>query len=215
VRAIIFANGIMKNWPAALELLPESDLLIAADGGLNHCRRWGITPHVILGDMDSVDPDDLDDFAEKGTEVIKYPERKDETDLELAIQLALERDIQEIFVLGALGARWDMTFSSVLILTSPMLRNASVKLLAEDQEIFCVHDGQSVKINGRSGDTVSLLPLVNDAVGVTISGFEYPLLEETLPRGTTRGISNVLRDPDASISIQKGHLLIVVRRAKD
>jgi thiamine pyrophosphokinase len=214
MRAIIFANGVMNNWPTALELLPEKDVLIAADGGLTHCLRWGITPHVIIGDMDSVDPVELDAFEEKGVEVIKFPSRKDETDLQLAVQLALDRDIQEVFVLGALGARWDMTFSNVLILTLPILKHTAVKLLAEDQEFFCIHDGQAVEINGSPGDIVSLLPLANDAVGVTLAGFEYPLLGETLSIGSTRGISNVLRDTSASITIQKGHLLIVVKRAK-
>lgn len=213
MRAIIFANGVMNNWPTALDLLPENDLLIAADGGLNHCLHWGIIPHVIIGDMDSVDPVDLSAFEKKGVEVIKFPPHKDETDLQLAIQLALDRNIQEIFVLGALGARWDMTFSNVLILASPLLKNAAVKLLVEDQEIFCIHGGQDIEINGSSGDIISLLPLLHDAVGVTLSGFEYALDEETLLVGTTRGVSNVLKDLSARIRIKRGNLLVVVMRA--
>jgi thiamine pyrophosphokinase len=213
MRAIIFANGVMNNWPAAFELSPENDLLIAADGGLNHCLHWAMMPHVIVGDMDSVNPLDVSVCEEKGVEVIRFPKHKDETDLQLAIQLALARNIQEIIVLGALGARWDMTFSNVLILASPMLKNAAVKLLVEHQEIFCIHDGQEVEINGRPGDVISLLPLVQDALGVTISGFEYPLQEDTLFVGTTRGVSNVLREPSARVRIKKGHLLVVVMRA--
>ena len=212
MRAIIFANGIMDKWPKTLALVPENDVVIAADGGLRHCVHWGIRPHVIIGDMDSVDWADLDVFEKKGVEIITCPARKDKTDLQLAIELALERNIREIVVLGALGARWDMTFSNVLILASPVLKNTTVTLLGEDQEIFCVHDGQTVEINGSIGDVISLLPLANDAVGVTLSGFEYPLQEETLAVGTTRGISNVLRDTAASITVQKGHLLLVVTR---
>jgi thiamine pyrophosphokinase len=213
MRAIIFANGVMNKWPAALALMPENDVLIASDGGLKHCMHWGITPHVIIGDMDSANPVELDAFERKGVEIRRFPARKDETDLALAIQFALERGIQEIFVLGALGARWDMTFSNLLMLTSSVLKNTTVKLLAENQEIFCIHDGQVVEITGSPGDIISLLPLVNDAVGVTLSGFEYPLKGETLFMGTTRGVSNVLRDTGARITIQKGHLLVVVTRA--
>jgi thiamine pyrophosphokinase len=212
MRAIIFANGVINNWPTAFELSPENDLLIAADGGLNHCLHWGIEPHVIVGDMDSANPLDVSTLEKKGVEVIRLPERKDETDLQLAIQLALDRSIQEIIVLGALGARWDMTFSNVLILASPMLGNAMVKLLAERQEIFCIHGGQDVEINGNSGDIISLLPLVHDAVGVTLSGFEYLLQEETLPVGTTRGVSNVLKQTPARVRIKRGNLLVVVTR---
>jgi thiamine pyrophosphokinase len=213
MRAVIFINGDMNSWPTAFELLPENDLLIAADGGLNHCLRWGITPHVLVGDLDSVDPSDVSALEKKGVEVIRFPENKDETDLQLALQLALDRNIHEIVVLGALGARWDMTLSNVLILASPMLKNSAVTLLAEDQEIFCIHGGQEVEISGSAGDIISLLPLVQDAAGVTLSGFEYPLMEETLSVGSTRGVSNMLQGGSARVRIRKGDLLLVLTRA--
>lgn len=209
MRAIIFANGVMNAWPAGFEI-SSGDLVVAADGGLGHCLRWRIRPQVIVGDMDSADPADLATFEKKGVEVIRFPTSKDQTDLQLAIQLALDRNVQDIFILGALGARWDMTFSSVLILAAPLLKNARVKLLAEYQEIFCVHGGQAVDINGQPGDDVSLLPLAHDAVGVSLSGFEYPLKGETLPMGTTRGISNVLKRPPGRVVIDQGHLLLVI-----
>lgn len=213
MRAIIFANGVMNGWPADFELSPQEDLVIAADGGLSHCLRWRIRPHVIVGDMDSASPDDLAACEEQGVAVHRFPVHKDQTDLQLAIQLALERNILDIFILGALGARWDMTFSNVLILAAPQLKKARVKLLAEHQEIFCIHGGQAVEISGRPGDDVSLLPLAHDAVGVSLSGFEYPLMDETLPVGTTRGVSNVLKSPPGRIAVGQGHLLLVITRA--
>jgi thiamine pyrophosphokinase len=94
-----------------------------------------------------------------------------------------------------------------------MLKNAAVKLLAEGQEIFCIHGGQEVEISGGTGDIISLLPLVQDAAGVTLSGFEYPLMEETLSVGTTRGVSNVLQGGSARVRIRKGDLLLVLTRA--
>ena len=212
MRAVIFANGVINKWPAGFTLSAENDLVIAADGGLNHCLKRGIIPHVIVGDLDSVHSGDLSEYTQKGAEIIRYPQHKDETDLELAIQEALRRRIQEIVILGALGARWDMTFSNVLILTSPMLAHAAVKILEGRQEIFCLHGGRTAEINGSPGDAVSLLPLANAAVGVTLAGFAYPLKAETLSMGSTRGVSNVLTDPPARVRIRKGHLLVVVSR---
>ena len=213
MRAIIFANGVMDNWPAGMELSAESDLLIAADGGLRHCLNRQIKPHIIVGDMDSVQPKDLSKFEQQGVEVIRFSKHKDQTDLQLAIHVALQRNIQEIFILGALGERWDMTLSNVLILASPMLKGAEVKILENGQEIFCLHGGQDVTINGRTGDVVSLLPLAQDAVGVTLAGFEYSLDSETLPMGTTRGVSNVLKGRSARIGLRLGHLLVVISRS--
>ena len=54
MKAVIFANGIMNQWPLGFELCVERDLIIAADGGFNHCRRWNVIPHIVVGDMDSV-----------------------------------------------------------------------------------------------------------------------------------------------------------------
>jgi thiamine pyrophosphokinase len=213
MRAIIFANGVMDKWPAAIELSVENDLLIAADGGLSHCLNRQIKPHILVGDMDSVHSKDLSKLAQQGIEVIRFPKHKDQTDLQLAIQLALQRNIQEIYILGALGERWDMTLSNVLILASPMLKAAKVTILENGQEIFCLHGGQDVTINGRSGDVVSLMPLAQDAVGVTLAGFEYPLNAETLSMGTTRGVSNVLKGGSARISLRQGHLLVVISRS--
>ena len=126
------------------------------------------------------------------------------------MDLFLERDILDIVILGALGARWDMTFSNVLILAAPLLKRARVRILADYQEIFCLHGGQEADIDGEPGDDVSLLPLGHDAVGVSLDGFEYPLQGETLAFGTTRGVSNVLTVSPGRVRVERGHLLLVI-----
>lgn len=215
MRAVIFANGQLDPWPAGLKLSPGHDLIIAADGGLKHCRRWGIAPDIVVGDMDSADPEDLAALEASGTEMVRYPTRKDETDLELALKLAIDRGSRDIVVAAALGARWDMTFSNVLLLAAPFLDETTVRLLAASSEIVCLKGGGSLRLTGRPGDLVSLLPLTGDALGVTLSGLAYPLENAVLPMGSSLGVSNAFTEPVATVALRKGRVLITVTHAPE
>ncbi len=212
MRAVVFANGVMDRWPAGLEIFPAHDLIIAADGGLRHCLKWGLTPRIIVGDMDSADPDDLTALDDEQTEIIRHPARKDETDLELALKLAVDKRADEIAVVAALGARWDMTFSNVLLLGASFLQKTTVKIFEASHELVCLTGGQKIELRGRPGDRVSLLPLTSDAVGVTLRGLEYPLENAVLTLGSSKGVSNVFKDQRAQVELKQGLLLITIDR---
>jgi len=210
MRAILFANGIMDVWPDALEVSEKDDMIIAVDGGIKHCLKWRITPHLIVGDMDSADPTDLEVFEANGARIHRFPVKKDETDLWLAIRAALNSKVDEVIILGALGARWDMTFPNVLALASPELRQIETRILDKNQEVFVLQDDQSAKLFGKKGDLLSLMPLTKTVKGVILTGFEYPLKNEDLNLGTTRGISNVFLDDVGVIKLGIGKLLVTI-----
>ena len=210
MRAIIFANGAMDQWPLEFEISRENDLILAADGGTHHCLAWNVTPHAVVGDLDSLQPDTLADLKSQGVEIISHPPRKDETDLELALKVALERNASEIIILGALGKRWDMTLSNVLVLAAPFLAGVKTRILDERQEITCLRGGQKVTFYGHPGDVLSLSSLKDSAAGVTLSGLEYPLKNATLPIGSTRGTSNVFAGNTAEVEIKAGYLLVSI-----
>ena len=94
MRAVIFANGGFSHPDP---LLP-GDFVIAADGGARYCLELGITPHLVVGDFDSLDPASLQALEQAGVELARYPERKDFTDLELALQHARLRGADEILI---------------------------------------------------------------------------------------------------------------------
>jgi thiamine pyrophosphokinase len=210
MRAIIFANGALDRWPSEFEISPANDLIIAADGGVHHCLAWNVRPHVVVGDMDSLGPDTLADLRSQGVEIKSYPPRKDETDLELALQEALGRKASEIIILGALGKRWDMTLSNVLVLTASFLEGVKTRILDDRQEITCLRGNQKAAFNGRPGDVLSLSSLQDPAGGITLTGLEYPLKNATLPLGSTRGISNVFAGDSAEVEIRTGYLLVCI-----
>jgi len=210
MRAIIFANGQLKACPSFISRLLPNDLIIAADGGFRHCKMFNISPHLIIGDLDSINQNDLKQIKAIGTEILQFPARKDETDLELALKTALERGAQEIIITGALGGRWDMTFSNVLLLSAKFLKDISVRILDHTQEIYCIRDGQCLNIHNRIHQAISLLPLTESVEGVTLHGMEYMLNNGTFVMGSTQGLSNIIINNEASIKVSRGILLAII-----
>ncbi|HEX9029944.1 MAG TPA: thiamine diphosphokinase [Anaerolineales bacterium] len=207
MRAVVFANGSLTR---PVEPVRSSDLVIAADGGARHCRELGIVPQVIIGDLDSVSAADLAELEAAGSQVIRYPVRKDYTDLELALRYALEQKVDEVLVLAALGARWDQTLANLLLPAAKELSPVRISLIDGQQEMLWARGAGQLELRGSPGDTVSLIPLGGDAVGITTAGLEYPLYTETLFFGSTRGISNILLGEAASVSLESGLLLCVI-----
>lgn len=210
LRAVIFVNGDLPD-PAAVEpLLQPGDLMIAADGGLRHLRTLGRLPHMVVGDLDSVNPNDLSALQTAGVRILKYPPAKDETDLELAMNAALESGADHILLVGALGGRLDQTLGNLFLLSDPRFAALDVRLDDGQVEAFLIHS--QADVTGEPGDTVSLLPLGAPAEGVTTDGLQYPLRAETLYPYRTRGISNVLCGSRARVSLRSGLLLCVHMR---
>jgi len=209
LRAVIFANGVLNNLQDIHNIILPDDLIIAADGGMTHCRALGIKPSIVIGDLDSLDPDYLKSFQTSGTEIISYPINKDQTDLELAFFKALDLGSDEILVLGALGARWDMTIANLFLSASPEFSKVTIRLIDGHQEIILLRGKGELTFKGKKGDILSIVPLGQDAYGVTLRGLEYPLKDDVLKFGATRGISNVLIDDTATVYLKKGLLLCI------
>jgi thiamine pyrophosphokinase len=204
----------MEISAAAREIILPNDTVIAADGGAQYCILLGITPDVLIGDFDSIADIMLAEFQQAGTQIIQHPARKDFTDLELAVQHARSIGAVEILVLGALGARWDQTLANLLLIASERFRDVDIKLMDGEQEIILVREGIAHKITGKPGDIVSLIPLSDHVQGISTEGLEYPLHDEPLLFGATRGISNVLIDRSAMITLKQGALLCVIIHGK-
>lgn len=207
VRAVIVANGIIEDEDGAKALAAGAPLLICADGGAHHVLRWGLLPHAVIGDMDSLDEGTLRRLEDAGVTLLRYPSRKDETDLELALDYAVRQGADEILILGALGGRWDHTVANILLLTWPRLEKCDVQILAGRERLFLVR--RHATLRGAAGNIVSLLPLSPVVEGIVTTGLEYPLRGEPLYMGPSRGVSNVMLGPEASVTIESGWLLVV------
>jgi thiamine pyrophosphokinase len=205
MRIIIFANGDLPNPVKARALVKPDDFIIAADGGTRHALALGLTPNVIVGDMDSL-PADFDHSTFNG-EIVLFPKDKNKTDLELAIDHALTLNPDQIFILAALGGRIDQTLANIALLADPRHSAFDVRLADGVEEVFFCRD--QVKVEGRSGDIVSLVPWQGEVTGVFTENLRWHLHHETLFPDKTRGISNEMTSDTATVSIKSGLLLII------
>lgn len=206
-RCVIIANGASPDPEIAHRHADQADLLLAADGGARHALELDLVPHVVIGDLDSLDESQQRRLRSAGTQFIVHPPAKDETDLELALLHAVEQDADPIIVLAALGGRLDQTLANILLLTMPALVDRNVRLIEGLQTAFVVRD--EATICGEPGDTVSLIPLGGEVHGVTTSGLAYALTEGTLPFGPALGVSNEMTSPQARVQVRDGLLFCI------
>ena len=208
--ALIFANGDIDDGPMVQQALEMAvaPVIVAADGGARGAQHFGLPIDVLVGDMDSLSQRELDALIADGVDVRQYPPEKDFTDLELALQHLIERDVTWIRIIGGLGGRLDQALANVYLLALPSLRQCDVRLVAGKQETRLLYPGQYL-VHGSPGDTVSLIPVGGDVHGIYTEQLAYPLTDETLYFGPARGISNVMQMGSARVTVDEGMLLLV------
>ena len=209
--AIVLAGGDIAD-PGLATLLPAAALVIAADGGLAQAAELGIDRvDVVIGDMDSVDPAALEAARAAGTAVETHPVDKDATDLELAIDAAVERGMRRVIVVGGGGGRLDHLLGNALLGTSARFAAVDLEWWVAGHRVVTVR--RRAVLHGEPGDLVTLLPLGGPATCVTTRGLRWALDCETLEPGTTRGVSNELVAAAATVTVGAGTLLAIHRTA--
>jgi len=214
MRAVIAVNGTISEYAAVTAQLRADDYLIGADGGTLHLLAMERRPHVIVGDLDSLPADILDDLVAQGVHIERHRRDKDQTDLELALERAIADGATEVILIGALGGRLDQTLANLLILAQRAW-TAPIRLVEGDQVAEILHGPGALKLHGQPGATVSLIPLSAVVTGITYRGLRYPLENATLAFGSTRGVSNEFDELTATISIDDGMALIISTRANE
>jgi thiamine pyrophosphokinase len=210
--ALIFANGDINDGPMVRRALAATasaqPYVVAADGGARVALHFGYRPDIVIGDLDSLSPTEVDALQAQGVQIERYPPAKDETDLELALLHCAALDCGWLRVIGSLGDRFDQTLANVYLLALPSLAGRNAALVAGRQELYLLRPGDH-RILGTAGDTVSLLPLGGAVSGIVTGSLQYPLRDETLYFGPARGVSNVMLGAEASLAFDEGTLLIV------
>jgi len=195
---LILAGGVASPEEARFAS-SQADFILAADGGFLLAQRAGLAVDLLLGDLDS-----LPFPPPTGLPVLRVPREKDATDLELALDHAVALGAQRILVVGAFGARLDHTLANANLLAK---YDVPIVLFHAGSCLYLVVDG--VEIQGNVGDLVSLLPLTDEARGVTTFGLRYALHEGVLLRASTRGVSNEVVATPFGVRVRTGKLLLI------
>jgi thiamine pyrophosphokinase len=212
MRAFIFANGDFKGSTNALKDFKDDDLIIAADGGAAHCLGIGLFPNVVIGDMDSIPPSEVEKLKSQNIRFITYAKYKDETDLELALKYAVNKGVDQIFFHGLLGGRLDQSLSNIFLLARDEWMNTDLIVFNGLDIAYLMRDGGNISLQGQPGDLVSLIPLSELVSGVSTDGLRWKLSESSLTLGTTLSISNEMLSFSARVKIGSGRLLLIHRK---
>jgi thiamine pyrophosphokinase len=207
VKAVVVADGD----PGGLDArhLAGADLIVAADGGAGWLVAQRVRPHVLVGDLDSIEATNLAALEAGGVTLERHPVDKDHSDAHLAVARAVAAGADQVVVLGALaGERLDHELSNLLMLADPAWRSVDVRVMRDETSVRAVSGGGRLVLNGAPGDIVTLLA-IGDAHGVATDGLAYPLAGETLRLGESRGLSNVIASAPASVRLEAGTLLVV------
>ena len=204
---VIFSGGNpLLDWHrAALTSVIDDATVIGVDSGVDRALESGVDVDVAVGDFDSVTARGLATAERGGAEVVRHPPAKDRTDLELAIDLAIEHEPDRIVFVSMSGGRSDHELAGLLLLGDPRLAPFEVDALLDDATVAVVNRRRTV--TGRVDDIVSLVPIGGSAFGVTTSGLRFALDDETLHASTGRGVSNEMVSPVAVVSVRTGTLL--------
>ena len=206
-RAVIISHGKVINKEFFIKMIKESDYVIAANGGSKHAKSFGLIPDVIIGDLDSISKKDYLFFLNNGSDFKKYSPIKDKTDIHLAFEHAIECGFKEILLLCVFGDRLDHMLANIFLLMRVVEADINVKIVDEFHEIILIC--KLGRIEGNIGDIVSLIPLTPTVSGIKLSGLKFAPKKGRLKMTQTLGISNVLTKKLATITINKGKLLLI------
>ena len=205
MKAIVIAGGDISAPAFYKPLIRETDYIICADSGYLHAKAIGVTPHLVIGDFDSLS---LAHIPEEIPRKV-LPVEKDETDLHTSICYAIEQGAEEILVFGSRGTRLDHSLAAVSLAYMAYRQGVRVRLVDVHNELF-LFSGETT-VPRRDGYRLSLLPLT-PVEGISSRGLYYPLNDAKMDWGNPYGVSNEFVEDSATIRVESGVMMLILSR---
>lgn len=206
-RALVFAGG--EFFPEGEErrlLAGPWDFVVLADAGAKHALALGFSPTVLVGDMDSIDPDTRAKLSQ--VPAVTFPEDKDKTDSQLAVEWALARGAGYVLIAGGIGSRFDHSLANAHLLCLIQREGATGAVTDGRQSLHLLVD--KLTLQAPAGHTLSVLPLTTSCRGLVLKGLRWELSDYDLAMGDTRTISNEFTGAPAELSLSSGKALVIV-----
>ena len=201
-QCLIISGGDYEDIPPYMHKIK---MVIACDRGWEYAKKLGYKPNVVIGDFDS------SEAPEDGAEIIRLPERKDDTDTMYAARYALKLGYKKINICCAFGGRLDHTVANIQTAAFLARNGAFVRMMGKDTEAFVFTAADKV-IDGRDGYSLSVFALSDSCEGVTICGTKYEVENIGLCDSFPVGVSNLWKDDRAEITVKSGVLMVLMSR---
>lgn len=205
MRAIIVGGGNPPQKDLIKRYMSGEYIILAADSGADILYKYGIDPHYLLGDFDSIDENVLNVIT-AGVNTIRLPREKDYTDTHIAVLKAIELGAREIVLLGCTGKRIDHFMANLCLLKLALEEGVHGYIVDEINEIYLID--KSTVIKGKMGQVFSLFSYCEDTLGLTIEGAKYALKNYHLKQGDNLTVSNEFVEEEIVISFERGCLLV-------
>lgn len=207
MKCLIVSGGDAPSKNLIEQHLKDCDFYIGVDGGADLLSSYNLSADYIIGDFDTAKSINILKQQNGGAEIVRLNPRKNQTDTEAAVDLALTKGADEIVLLGALGSRQDHSLANIALLKYALDKRVSAKIVDENNELFVCKD--NITLSAPIGQTISILPLYQN-ITVSAKGLEYPLKNLKINFGQSRGISNIISKSKVTITIKHGTALIIL-----
>jgi thiamine pyrophosphokinase len=205
MRAFVFGGG--EIFPEYIEERPEAgDIVICADAGYRNAQRMDVKVDILVGDFDS-----LGAIPNDAGEVLQVPAEKNQTDTQLAVDIAIDRGADEILIVASTSGRCDHALSSLAILEYLHTKKKIGYIVNGQNRVRFVRDSGVILIRSQY-KYFSVITLDAVAKKVSIEGGKYPLKNARLERGVQFAVSNEIVKNAALITVKKGSVYVIESR---
>jgi thiamine pyrophosphokinase len=215
MKIYLVAGGPLSLVPD-FQLFDDSEVVwVGIDRGVFYLLNAGIKPAMAFGDFDSVTVEELAEIEKEVSDLKKFIPEKDETDMELALNWAIEQQPESILIFGATGGRLDHLMANIQLLLKPLQQGINIPTeIIDTKNILYVKKPGTYTVNKLDDfKYISFLPATPSVSGMTLENFKYPLKDCHIPMGSTLCISNELIRGHGTFSFSEGILIVV--RSKD
>lgn len=196
-KALVVAGGdFPKNFKEK-----DFNYVFAVDRGLEYLLANKIEADFIIGDFDSVSINQ-EDFP-KG-KVLKYPKEKSMTDLEIAFEKLIDLEVDEAYIIAAIGSRLDHSLINILLLKKLFANGIRAYILNDNNLVFM--DQGEIEVEKNNFTYLSIIPL--EFCKISLAGFKYQLNNADLDFPSTLTISNEIKDELGKITVDKPCFII-------
>ncbi|MSO31728.1 MAG: thiamine diphosphokinase [Ilumatobacteraceae bacterium] len=206
--AVIILGGDEPR-PAIAKLLPAEAVIVAADSGWGNARVLGLTPDVLIGDMDSILPADLAAARQSDATVIEFDADKDATDTELALTHAESIGCTDIVVVSGGGDRLDHVLGIIAALSNDSLATCTVTAYIDTARFTVIRAESPTRIDAQVNSLLSIFAVGGIATGVSLHGTKWRLDNATLSPHESRGVSNKVMSSPIEVFVARGTLIII------